>query len=153
VVVMCLILGLPAVGSYVAFAAITSVGVIGLYISYGVPIVLRLLTPDDKFVRGPFHLGKWSKPINVVAFLWVCFACIMFVLPQVLPVTAASLNYAPVAVGFVLVLAMGWWFLGARKWFHGPVRNWDPTEAPSDDAMAKVNDGDAVNEGKLTADV
>ena len=35
VVVMCLILGLPAVGSYVAFAAITSVGVIGLYLSYG----------------------------------------------------------------------------------------------------------------------
>lgn len=35
VVVLCFILGLPMLHSYVAFAAITSIGVIGLYISYG----------------------------------------------------------------------------------------------------------------------
>lgn len=34
VVVLCFILGLPMLHSYVAFAAITSIGVIGLYISY-----------------------------------------------------------------------------------------------------------------------
>lgn len=31
-----------------------------------------------------------------------------------------SLNYAPVAVGVVLLVAGGWWVLGARKWFDGP---------------------------------
>lgn len=31
-----------------------------------------------------------------------------------------SLNYAPVAVGVVLVVAGGWWVIGARKWFDGP---------------------------------
>jgi amino acid transporter len=35
VVLMCFILGVPSVHSYTAFAAITSVGVVGLYISYG----------------------------------------------------------------------------------------------------------------------
>lgn len=34
VVLLCFVLGLPMLHSYVAFAAITSVGVIGLYISY-----------------------------------------------------------------------------------------------------------------------
>lgn len=34
VVLLCFILGMPMLHSYVAFAAITSIGVIGLYISY-----------------------------------------------------------------------------------------------------------------------
>lgn len=34
VVLLCFILGLPMLHSYVAFAAITSIGVIGLYVSY-----------------------------------------------------------------------------------------------------------------------
>ena len=53
-----------------------------------VPISLRLLVREDQFTRGPFHLGVWSKPVAAVAFCWALFACIMFVLPQVLPVTA-----------------------------------------------------------------
>jgi hypothetical protein len=52
-----------------------------------VPITLRLLVREEDFVRGPFHLGRWSKPIAVVAFCWAVFACIMFILPPVLPVT------------------------------------------------------------------
>lgn len=34
VVLLCFILGMPMLHSYVAFAAITSIGVIGLFISY-----------------------------------------------------------------------------------------------------------------------
>jgi hypothetical protein len=53
-----------------------------------VPIALRLLVPEFMFTRGPFHLGIWSKPIAAVAFCWTLFACIIFIMPQVLPVTA-----------------------------------------------------------------
>jgi uncharacterized BrkB/YihY/UPF0761 family membrane protein len=53
-----------------------------------VPITLRLLVREDQFTRGPFHLGRWSKPIAAIAFCWALFACYIFVLPQVLPVTA-----------------------------------------------------------------
>jgi hypothetical protein len=34
VVLLCFILGMPMLHSYVAFAAITSIGVVGLYTSY-----------------------------------------------------------------------------------------------------------------------
>ena len=31
-------------------------------------------------------------------------------------------NYAPITVGGVIVLAGGWWIISAHKWFKGPVR-------------------------------
>jgi uncharacterized membrane protein len=31
-----------------------------------------------------------------------------------------NFNYAPIAVGVVLLYSGGYWFLSARKWFKGP---------------------------------
>jgi len=45
---------------------------------------------------------------------------VLFLLPQASPITAANFNYAPVAVGVVLLFAGGWWLLSARRWFVGP---------------------------------
>jgi hypothetical protein len=50
----------------------------------------------------------------------VVFVTVLFMLPQVSPVTATSFNYAPVAVAVVLGFAGAWWGLSARKWFSGP---------------------------------
>jgi len=52
--------------------------------------------------------------------LWVVFIVVLFLLPQASPITAANFNYAPVAVGVVLLFAGGWWLLSARRWFTGP---------------------------------
>lgn len=93
------ILGLPSLGSSVAFAAATSIATIGLYISYGkpsspvcpwwspncvlgIPIALRVIY-RDQFVRGPFHLGAFSYPVAIVAVLWIIFISIIFILPQI----------------------------------------------------------------------
>lgn len=38
------------------------------------------------------------------------------------PVTSQTLNYTPVAVGIVSVWTFGTWFLWARRWFTGPIR-------------------------------
>lgn len=72
----------------------TSIAVIGLYIAYVIPTLLRLLRGDD-FVRGPWHLGRWSRPIGIVAVAWVGVITVLFMLPQVAPVTWESFNYAP----------------------------------------------------------
>jgi hypothetical protein len=76
----------------------------------------------DRFVRGPFHLGKFSFPIAITAVLWIAFISIVFCLPQLNPVNSKTLNYAPVAVGIVLSYALGFWALSARKWFAGPIK-------------------------------
>jgi hypothetical protein len=39
-----------------------------------------------------------------------------------------SLNYAPVAVGLVLCVSLGWWFADARNWFTGPRKTFDEVE-------------------------
>jgi amino acid permease (GABA permease) len=114
------ILGLPYLWSPVAYAAVTSIAVIGLYIAYGIPILLRLLA-GDKFQRGPWHLGRWSYIVGWIAVVWIVFIAILFVLPQVSPGnTRITFNYAILAVAVVLIYAGGYWFLSARNWFKGP---------------------------------
>jgi amino acid transporter len=114
------ILGLPYLYSPVAYFAVTSIAVIGLYIAYGMPILLRLLA-GEKFQRGPWHLGRWSYVIGWIAVIWIGFIAILFILPQAAPGnTATTFNYAPVAVGVVLLYSGGYWFLSAKNWFKGP---------------------------------
>jgi len=85
----------------------------------GYQFFLRLRQGKD-FKNGPFSLGRYSLPVNVVACLWISFISILFILPPLNPVTANNLNYAVVAVGMVLLFSSGWWLISARKWFKGP---------------------------------
>ncbi len=121
------ILGVPYLWSPTAYAAVTSIAVIGLYIAYVMPVYLRLLA-GDRFKPGPWRLGRWSKPIGIVAVLWVVFISILFVLPQVWPMTIDNFNYASVTVVAVLVFAGGWWILSAHRWFKGPVVQGTPAQ-------------------------
>ena len=106
--------GFPA-----TFFAIVSIGVIGLYIAYIIPVFLRL-RQGDSFQRGPWHLGRWTYIIGWTAVTWVVFISIYFLLPQFSPITFASFNYAPVALAILIIFVYGYWILSARKWFKGP---------------------------------
>ncbi len=112
------LLAVPSVGSIVAFTAATSIATIGLYISYGLPILIGLLNPQG-FVHGPFNLGWASRPVALVAVLSIGFITIIFCLPQLNPVNSQTLNYTPVAVGIIGFWCVASWFLWARKWFVG----------------------------------
>jgi amino acid permease (GABA permease) len=113
------LLGLPYLINPTAYAAVTSIAVIGLYIAYVIPIYLRVAQRGD-FQRGPWHLGRWGVPIGLVAITWVAFITVLFMLPQGSPVTWSNFNYAPVAVLVVLGYAGISWAVSARKWFTGP---------------------------------
>lgn len=115
------ILALPSLGSDVAFAAATSIATIGLYISYGIPILLGLIWHKE-FVamKGPFDLKGFSRAIAFIAVAWILAISVFFVLPTANPVTSQTLNYTVVAVGIIAVGASGAWVLWARKWFTGP---------------------------------
>jgi amino acid permease (GABA permease) len=114
------LLGLPYLWNPTAYAAVTSIAVIGLYIAYGIPILLRRLA-GTRFQKGPWHLRQWSAPVGWIAVIWIGFISILFVLPQAWPGnTLTTFNYAPVAVGAVLLYSGGYWLLSARNWFKGP---------------------------------
>ncbi|GAA4430863.1 amino acid permease [Actinokineospora soli] len=121
------LLGLPYLWNTTAYAAVTSIAVIGLYIAYVIPTFLRL-RQGDAFEAGPWSLGRWSRPVGIVAVLWVGFISVLFMLPQVSPVTAETFNYTPVAVLVVLGFAGVWWLVSARHWFTGPKVEGTPEE-------------------------
>ena len=113
------LLGLPYLWNATAYAAVTSIAVIGLYIAYVMPTFLRL-RQGASFERGPWHLGRWSRLVGTIAVVWVGFITVLFMLPQRSPVTRDSFNYAPIAVLVVLGFAGIWWLVSARRWFTGP---------------------------------
>ncbi len=118
-VVCSFILAVPTVVDFVAYVAVTSIDVIGLYIAYAIPIFLRQFAPD--FKPGPWRLGVWSGPIGWIAVIWVAFVSVLFMLPTATPITLTNFNYTPVIVVGVLVLVTIWWLVSARFWFKGPI--------------------------------
>ena len=114
------ILASPYLFNSVAYAAVTSIAVIGLYIAYLTPVFLRRIN-GGAFTPGPYVLGKtWGAVIGWIAIVWVIFICIMLMLPQYKPITHLTFNYTPIAVGAVIGFAGIWWLISARKWFKGP---------------------------------
>jgi amino acid permease (GABA permease) len=120
-VAISIILVLPSLWNTTAYLAATSIAVIGLYIAYVAPVLLRRLNPD--FRPGPWNLGRWSPLVGWLSIVWVVVICVLFVLPTAGPVTASNFNYTIVAVAIVVGAAAVWWFASARKWFTGPRQN------------------------------
>ena len=124
----------------VAFYAVVSVAVIGLYIAFPIPIWLRLRM-GDRFQPGPLDAGSKYKVMCWIAIVEIVIVSIYFIMPLVpaaVPFSAdftwTAVNYAPIVVG-VMVLAVGlWWTLSARHWFTGPRRTVDASDpvAPAD---------------------
>ncbi|KAH7524557.1 hypothetical protein FEM48_Zijuj06G0132000 [Ziziphus jujuba var. spinosa] len=137
-----MLLGLPILKLDVVFTAIISISTVGWVGGYAVPILARLVMEEEKFKPGPFYLGKARRPICLVAFLWICYTCSVFLLPTVYPLRLKTFNYAPIALGVCLTLIMLWWFVDARKWFKGPVRNID---IPNDGNLSHQNNGNIGN--------
>jgi len=110
----------------VAFFAVTSVTVIGLFLSFLIPIYLRWRM-GDKFKQGSWNLGnkwKWMAPIAIVEIVFITIVLCLPTTPAGVPGNEAftwkAVQYAPLAILFVIGAAMLWWQLSAKKWFTGP---------------------------------
>jgi len=114
--------------SAIGYLVGTSIAVIGLYIAFALPIILRLRA-GDRFEHGAWSLGKHYKWIGPLAVGWIAIVCLLFLLPvspKGIPGSDefdwAVVNYAPLTVGGALILFGGWYLLSAKNWFTGPVR-------------------------------
>jgi amino acid transporter len=136
VVLFALIVTFPAYfpnskGTPVAFLAVTSISVIGLYIAYTIPVFLRW-RKGDTFQTGPWTLGAKYKWINPIAFVWVAICVVIFCLPFTpagvyfgKSFSWSSVNYAPIVTIGVMVAVTLWYLLSAKRSFKGPVRTID----------------------------
>jgi len=126
-----------AAGKPVAFLAVTSISVIGLYIAYTIPVFLRWRM-GDRFKPGPWTLGNKYKWVNPIAFVWVAICVVIFCLPFV-PAGVffkhgfswSSVNYAPLVTIGVMLGVTVWYLVSARHTFKGPIRTIDLGGAPT----------------------
>jgi amino acid transporter len=110
----------------VAFYAVTSIAVIGLYLSFAIPIWLRWRA-GDSFVGGAWTNGEKYRWMNLVAVAEIIIVSIYLMLPFV---PAANpfrdefdwkfVNYAPIVTLGALLLLSIWWSTSAKNWFTGP---------------------------------
>ncbi|CAG7559232.1 unnamed protein product [Fusarium equiseti] len=116
-----MLLGLIYLGSSSAFNAFIAVGVIGLAASYGIPILLSMLTRRAGVNTAPWTFGKhFGWVINVLALAWICFEMVLFTMPVAIPVNPVTMNYAVVVFfGFMAISAV-WYVVHARHVYKGP---------------------------------
>ena len=122
-------------GYPVAFFAVTSVSVIGLYIAYTIPVFLRWRMKSE-FKAGSWTLGDKYKWMNPAAFLWVGLCVIIFCLPFA-PAGVffksgfewSAVNYAPLVTIGVMAAVTIWYAVSAKKTFKGPIRTIDELDA------------------------
>lgn len=102
-----------------AYSVVTSISVIGLYFSYTIPVflALRARRANGAGERGPWHLGRYSSIVNVIAILWVAFISVILSLPDN--------GRAGKTIAAVTVLLVLWYVLRERHRFTGPA--WSAT--------------------------
>ena len=110
----------------VAFFAVVSVAVIGLYIAYTIPIFLRWRA-GSSYELGPWNLRGHHRWLNPIAVAWAGICVIIFSLPfrpTAVPWNSGfvwrDFNYAPIAVLAVVILATVLWFADGRRNFRTP---------------------------------
>jgi amino acid transporter len=134
VAVVSVILTLPALikvdiagaPSPVAFFAVVSIGVIGLYWCFAIPIWHRWRM-GDRFEQGNWNLGTKYKWLSVVALLDVVLVTFMAFMPTsnlgVPWNTGFSMkyvNYTILVFPAFLIFLWIYWHVSVKNWFTGP---------------------------------
>jgi amino acid transporter len=84
--ILCLVAAFPQRLTFnKLYPAVTGISTIGLYLSYGIPLLLKVWairrgvwTPR---ADGPWSLANWSVAVNLAALVWIAFITVLFVLP------------------------------------------------------------------------
>ncbi|MCJ1476211.1 hypothetical protein MMC13_004877 [Lambiella insularis] len=117
------LLGLINIGSTVAFNAIVSLTIAGLYGSYLIPILLLLLkrAKNDAIRFGPWRMGRAGLPVNVVAVCFLLISIVFSFFPPGVPVNPVTMNWSVVVFWGAVILGLGYYAVRGRRGYQGPV--------------------------------
>ena len=99
-------------GGGTAIVIVTAISTIFLYAAYGITIYLGLSTREWISHR-VWSLGRWSRPIAMVALFWVIVLMILFSFPTSGNI---SITFMLITVALMAIYYFGW----AKSRFQGP---------------------------------
>jgi len=107
---------------------VVSIGVVGLYLCFAVPIYYRWKAGDE-FPLGSWSLRghhRWMAPVAlaeiIVTSVIAMFPTSLGGMPWDPSFEWKFVNYTPLVVFGVLILLFGYWHISVKRWFTGPVR-------------------------------
>ena len=111
------------IGSTVAFNAIVSITLAGLFISYMIPIVLLILkrVRGEHVRMGPWTMGRLGLPVNIISVCFLTISVFFSFFPPAVPVTLVTMNWSCVMFGGIVILGLAWYAVIGRKQYHGPI--------------------------------
>jgi len=109
---LCTILPSP-----VAFASLVSASGVPTITSYALIAFGRAFITPHKFKHAKWSLGRWSRPLNMIAFFWNTYLAAVLFSPLYFPVSGETFNYSPVIFGSVTIFGLvSWWIIPEEKW-------------------------------------
>src|SRR5690348_1689637 len=110
----------------VAFFAVVSIGVVGLYVAFAIPIFLRWRA-GSSFQTGTWTLGSRYTWLCIVAVAEITITSIIALLPTSFAGVPWNdgfawkyVNYTILVVPGALLLLWVWWHVSVKNWFTGP---------------------------------
>ncbi len=98
---------------FVPYATIAAICAVLLYISYVLPVAAGFLAHGRSWQRmGPWHLGKWYRPLAALSVL----GCLFLILIGVQPPNELAVKF----IGGMLGVLTLFWFALERRRFTGP---------------------------------
>lgn len=95
-----------------ASAIIYSLAVFSSIFTYMIPVALRIFA-GDRWIQGPWNLGRWSMPIHVFCLLSQIYLLVMEAFPSYRAWTWDSMNYSwALTVACILISLVMYVFMG-----------------------------------------
>jgi amino acid transporter len=102
-------------GGSTAIVIVTAISTIALYWAYGIPIFLGVFGKQDWRNQAVWSLGRFSRPVAMVAVLWIVFISVLFLWPT------SGNPYTLLAYLAFLAFLVIYYFVWARRRFKGPI--------------------------------
>ncbi|KAJ5518132.1 Amino acid/polyamine transporter I [Penicillium expansum] len=107
--------------SATAFTSLVSAAGVPSAAAYGLICLGRLLCTPTRFPKPQWSLGRWSKPFQFIGVFWNGWVVAVLFSPYEFPVTGENLNYAPIIMAGVTILAL-------ISYFVMPESAWLPSD-------------------------
>src|SRR3989440_4224008 len=122
---------IPALAQFpvpAVYSIVVSISVIGLYVSYEIPVLLALIYPK-RWTPGPWNLGRYWPIVGWIAGVWVAFISVVLVIPEfkaaytgdIIGWLTATGTWAGPSVEIFLVLGGLYYLLWGQHHYTGPI--------------------------------